>query len=76
MIFKKTLKGIRAIHNLNICYRDIRPENIYLDENFNPKISSFNMSCINVNNLDEFNGALSYMAPEILPGKQVNHIME
>ena len=76
LIFKKILNGVSAIHNLNICYRDIRPENIYLDENFNPKISSFNMSCINVNNLDEFNGALSYMAPEILPGKQVNHIME
>ena len=66
MIFKKILNGISAIHNLNICHRDIRPENIYLDENFNPKIASFSLSCLNANNLNQHVGAVRYCAPEIL----------
>ena len=66
LIFKKILNGISAIHNLNICHRDIRPENIYLDENYNPKIASFSLSCLNANNLNQYVGAVIYCAPEIL----------
>ena len=66
LIFKKILNGISAIHNLNICHRDIRSENIYLDENFNPKIASFSLSCLNANNLNQHVGAVRYCAPEIL----------
>ena len=41
-IFKKILEGIRAMHNANICHRDLKAENILLDENYNPKNANQN----------------------------------
>ena len=38
LIFKKILNGVEAMHKSNICHRDIKLENILLDENYNPKI--------------------------------------
>ena len=66
LLFKKILIGVQAIHNANICHRDIKVENILFDENYNPKIYGFYLSCINANNLQEWVGTLSYTAPEIL----------
>ena len=65
-IFKKILNGIRAIHNANICHRNINSENILFDENYNPKIYGFYFSCLNANNLQQFGGNQNYLAPEIL----------
>ena len=33
-IFKKILEGVQALHNANICHRDLNTENILLDENY------------------------------------------
>ena len=66
LLFKKILNGVQAIHNANICHRDIKVENILFDENYNPKIYGFYLSCINANNLQQQVGTLRYMAPEIL----------
>ena len=66
LLFKKILNGVQAIHNANICHRDIKLENILFDENYNPKIYGFYLSCINANNLQQQVGTLRYMAPEIL----------
>ena len=37
----KILKGIQELHKNGICHRDIKPQNILLDDNFNPKICDF-----------------------------------
>ena len=66
LIFKKILEGVRALHNANICHRDLKPGNILLDENYNPKITDFYISCMNMNNLQGHAGTKSYTAPEIL----------
>ena len=66
LIFKKILEGVRALHNANICHRDLKPGNILLDENYNPKITDFYISCMNMNNLQEYVGKREYKAPEIL----------
>jgi serine/threonine protein kinase len=66
LIFKKILNGIRAIHNAGICHRDIKPSNILLDENYNPKIGDYYFACQNANNIQQFVGAINYMAPEII----------
>jgi len=72
LIFKKILTGVQAIHNSNICHRNISPWHIMFDnENYNPKIYCFNLSRLNANNLQEkvlFNK--HYVPPEAISFKQ------
>ena len=41
LIFKKILIGVRAMHYANICHRDLKPQNILFDNDFNPKIYGY-----------------------------------
>ena len=66
LLFKKIVLGIQAIHNANICHRDIMTESIYLDDNYNPKIFNFGFSSLNAGNLQEYLGSEGHAAPEIL----------
>ena len=50
-IFKKILEGVQALHNANICHRNLSLSSILLDENYNPKLCMFFQSCMNMNNL-------------------------
>ena len=75
LIFKKILNGVNAIHHANICHRDLKLENILLDENYNPKITGFYISTINNTNLRGVMGTLNYMAPEIFSDKPYNGII-
>ena len=75
LIFKKILEGVQALHNANICHRDLGTLNILLDDNYNPKIISYYFSCINMNNLNERVGKLNFMAPEILSNQPYNGII-
>ena len=65
IIFHKILKGIQFCHQNNICHRDIKLENILLDENFNPKICDFGCACYNESNLSDNIGTIQYKSPEI-----------
>ena len=69
LIFKKIIEGVRAMHNANICHRDLKPGNILLDDNYNPKITGICLSCINMNNLQVYSGTKTYWAPEVLERK-------
>jgi len=66
VIFFKICKGIQAIHKSNICHRDIKPDNILFDKNFNPKIADFGLASENSSHLRENVGTFQYKAPEIL----------
>ena len=72
LIFKKILNGIQAIHNANICNRDINPGNIIFDDNYNPKIYSFDFSCLNANNLQDRGGKREFAPPEIFANQPYN----
>ena len=52
LILKKILEGLKAMHNLNICHRDLKPSKILFDENYNLKISVSWTCCLNSENLD------------------------
>jgi MAP/microtubule affinity-regulating kinase len=67
-VFKQVVEGIRYCHNRCITHRDIKLENLLLDEQNNLKIIDFGFStCIpNDRKVKIFCGTPSYMAPEIV----------
>ena len=44
LLFKKILIAVKSIHKNGICHRDLKPDNILLDENYNPKIGDFGLA--------------------------------
>ena len=70
-IFYKILLALDHIHSQGVIHRDLKLENIMIDEDENPKIIDFGLS--KDTNLDEkvetnIVGSKIYMAPEILQG--------
>ena len=70
LIFHKILKGVKALHDAGICHRDLKMQNILVDEEFNPKICDFGFASDikgtdGTGFLKEFLGTLNYAAPEI-----------
>jgi len=71
-IFKQVLAGIRFCHKNNIVHRDIKMENVLLDDRFNIKIIDFGFSTWSPpgQKLKIFCGTPSYMSPEIVNKKE------
>ena len=67
IFFSKILEGFKCCHEHNICHRDIKLENILLDNAFTPKINDFGFACKveNNNKLTDYLGTEIYRPPEI-----------
>ena len=79
LIFHKILKGVQAFHNAGICHRDIKMENIVLDDKFDPKICDFGFASEikgkdGSGKLDEIVGTTNYCAPEIISNRKYNGV--
>eukprot|EP01128_Nolandella_sp_AFSM9_P005043 TRINITY_DN2386_c0_g1_i1.p1 TRINITY_DN2386_c0_g1~~TRINITY_DN2386_c0_g1_i1.p1 ORF type:complete len:456 (+),score=99.70 TRINITY_DN2386_c0_g1_i1:117-1484(+) len=65
--------GISYLHSLGIIYRDLKPENLLLDDSGHIKMTDFGLSKEGLLSLDDrtntFCGTPEYLAPEVLDGK-------
>jgi len=68
-LFFKILQGLSHIHSVGIVHRDVKPENIMIDENSEPIIIDFGLSKDHNDKtsvLTSVVGSKIYMAPEIV----------
>jgi serine/threonine protein kinase len=70
-IFSQIVKAISHCHNRNICHRDIKLENIIVDDSKFVKIIDFGFGTVTVKDKLQnfFCGTPSYMPPEIVQKK-------
>ena len=63
-------RGMKYLHDRNIIHRDLKTDNVVLDENFHPYITDFGFSKFYETGhsliQSQFGGTLQYEAPEIL----------
>ena len=68
--FKEILNAVQICHNNNICHRDLKLDNILLDENYQPILCDFGFSALieadGQTKLREYLGTTNYASPEIL----------
>jgi serine/threonine protein kinase len=66
-VFYQVLNGIRETHERGIAHLDIKPENIYVDEQFQVVIGDYGLATLpSCRTSEEVRGTMSYMAPEVV----------
>lgn len=74
--FRQILSALQYCHTHGVVHRDMKPENLILDESFKIKIIDFGFANLlrtdNADMLETFCGSPSYASPEMISGKQYN----
>ena len=64
------LDSVEFMHSRRVVHRDLKLENILIDDNMNLKLADFGFACYkNIDALKSYRGTMTYMAPEIKEGK-------
>lgn len=73
-IFKQILSAVQYLNALQIVHRDLKDENIVVDENYDIKIIDFGSAAYLPFDemFDQFNGTMQFASPEILLENQFN----
>jgi len=67
------LDAMEYMHSNRVVHRDLKLENILVDDKLNLKLADFGFACYkNIDCLKSYRGTFTYMAPEIKEGKQYN----
>lgn len=65
------LDVLSYMHGKGVVHRDLKLENILVDDSLNLKVADFGFATFRkVHNLKSYRGTMTYMAPEIKEGKQ------
>jgi serine/threonine protein kinase len=65
------LESVEFMHSRRVVHRDLKLENILIDDNLNLKLADFGFACYkNIDTLNSYRGTMTYMAPEIKESKQ------
>ena len=69
-ILKQILMGCKNAHDRGYIHRDIKLENIFLDDYYCPHVGDFGLASNNVTVIGKPIGTPSYLAPEMFTGSQ------
>jgi len=64
------LDSVEFMHSKRVVHRDLKLENILIDDDLNLKVADFGFACYkNIDTLKSYRGTMTYMAPEIKEGR-------
>jgi serine/threonine protein kinase len=71
--FHQMVAAVEYCHSRRVVHRDLKLENILVDDNLNLKIADFGFATYKkIDRLKSYRGTMTYMAPEIKEGKTYN----
>lgn len=78
-IIRQLVEAVMYIHEKGIIHRDVKLENLLIDDDFNIKLTDFGLCAIKGNEYDMLQdsvGTVRYTAPELLKGEGYNESVD